>query len=90
MASKFYARIGSVCVKCAHAVEKHIFGSCETSFMAGTDQSVLSHRDPSHVLHLKMPGRKMCRAGKCQQAFSVCLRGCLWVYFYHSEDQQGD
>lgn len=26
--------------------------------MAGTDQSVLSHRDLSRVLHLEMPGRK--------------------------------
>lgn len=41
--------------------------------MAGTDQSVLSHRDLSHVLHMEMPGRKMCRAGKCQQALSICV-----------------
>lgn len=39
--------------------------------MAGTDQSVLSHRDLSHVLHMEMSGRKMCRAGKCQQALSI-------------------
>lgn len=34
--------------------------------------------------------KKMCRAGKCQQALSVCLRGRLWVCFHHRQDQQGD
>lgn len=52
------------------AAEKRIFRGSETSFMAGTDQSVLSYRDLSHVLHLKMPGRKK----KCVELANVNKR----------------
>lgn len=53
------------------AAEEHIFRGSGTSFMAGTDQSVLSYRDLSHVLHLKMPGRKK---KKCVELANVNKR----------------